>query len=147
MDERVLSFRVGIVVVTAVMLGFILILLFGAGPQVFTDTYTVKVRFPRAPGVSVNTPVLKSGVKIGRVTNVELLREGGVILTLRLDGDKPVLRSEVPRISTGSLVTGDAVVEFVNPDRAGSGSREEPDPPDEDPEQSARQGASLLHGV
>ncbi len=115
MDERVLSFRVGVVVVTAVILGVILILLFGAAPQFFTETYTVRVRFPRAPGVTVNTPVLKSGVKIGRVTDVELLREGGVILTLRLDRDKPVLRSEVPRISTGSLVTGDAVVEFVIP--------------------------------
>lgn len=136
MDERVLSFRVGIVAVTAVILGFILILLFGATPQFFADTYTVKVRFPRAPGVSVNTPVLKSGVKIGRVTNVELLREGGVLLTLRLDTDKPVLRTEVPRIGTGSLVTGDAVVEFVSP-REAEPLRPSPAPQDEPPSRSA----------
>jgi phospholipid/cholesterol/gamma-HCH transport system substrate-binding protein len=36
-----------------------------------------------------------------------------VLLKLRLDKDKPVRMNEYPRISTGSLVTGDAVVEFV----------------------------------
>lgn len=113
MDERVLSFRVGIVVVTAVMVGFILVLLFGAVPQVLTSSYAVTVQFPRAPGVAVNTPVRKSGVNIGRVSNVRLLDEGGVLVTLRLEGDKPVRLNEFPRISTGSLVTGDAVVEFV----------------------------------
>ncbi len=113
MDERVLSFRVGVVVVTSVMISVILIVLFGAVPQAFTPTYTVTVQFPRAPGVAVNTPVRKSGVNIGRVSNVKLLDEGGVIITLRLDQSQPVRLNEYPRISTGSLVTGDAVVEFV----------------------------------
>lgn len=113
MDERVLSFRVGVVVVAAVTITVILVFLFGTVPQTLGPTYTVKVRFPRAPGVSVNTPVRKSGITIGRVTKVDLLEEGGVLLTLRLDQDKPVRLNEYPRISTGSLVTGDAVVEFV----------------------------------
>ncbi len=113
MDERVLSFRVGVVVVAAITITVILVFLFGTGPQTFGPTYTVKIRFPRAPGVSVNTPVRKSGITIGRVTKVDLLPEGGVLLTLRLDQDKPVRLNEYPRISTGSLVTGDAVVEFV----------------------------------
>lgn len=115
MDDRVLSFRVGIVVVTAAMICVILILLFGAVPQVLTPTYNVKVKFPRAPGVAINTPVRKSGVAIGRVSRVELLAEGGVLLTLRMDLDerKRVRLNEYPRISTGSIVTGDAVIEFV----------------------------------
>ncbi len=113
MDERVLSFRVGVVVVAAATITVILVILFGAIPQVLTPTYSVKVRFPRAPGVAVNTPVRKSGVVIGRVSRVELLAEGGVLLTVRLDQDKPVRINEYPRISTGSLVTGDAVIEFV----------------------------------
>jgi len=113
MDERVLSFRVGVVVVAAITVTVILVFLFGTVPQTLTPTYTVKVRFPRAPGVSVNTPVRKSGITIGRVTKVDLLEEGGVLLTLRLDRDKPVRLNEYPRISTGSLVTGDAMVEFV----------------------------------
>ncbi|GIW93039.1 MAG: hypothetical protein KatS3mg110_1080 [Pirellulaceae bacterium] len=113
MDERVLSFRVGVVVVAAITVTVILVFLFATGPQTLGPTYTVKIRFPRAPGVSVNTPVRKSGITIGRVTKVDLLAEGGVLLTLRLDKDKPVRLNEYPRISTGSLVTGDAVVEFV----------------------------------
>jgi phospholipid/cholesterol/gamma-HCH transport system substrate-binding protein len=115
MDDRVLSFRVGVVVVTAAIICMILILLFGAVPQVLTPTYTVRVKFPRAPGVAVNTPVRKSGVAIGRVSRVELLGDGGVLLTLRMDLDerKRVRMNEYPRISTGSIVTGDAVIEFV----------------------------------
>jgi phospholipid/cholesterol/gamma-HCH transport system substrate-binding protein len=115
MDDRVLSFRVGVVVVTAAMICIILILLFGAVPQVLIPTYSVAVKFPRAPGVAVNTPVRKSGVVIGRVSRVELLSEGGVLLTLRMDLDdrKRVRMNEYPRISTGSIVTGDAVIEFV----------------------------------
>jgi phospholipid/cholesterol/gamma-HCH transport system substrate-binding protein len=112
MDERVLSFRVGIVVVTAATLTVLLVILFGAGPRL-KPTYQVRVKFPRAPGVAVDTPVRKSGVTIGRVADVELLSEGGVVLTIRLDQDKPVRLNEYPRISMGSLVTGDAVVEFV----------------------------------
>jgi hypothetical protein len=50
MDDRVLSFRVGVVVVTAAIICVILILLFGAVPQVLTPTYTVKVKFPSRPG-------------------------------------------------------------------------------------------------
>lgn len=113
MDERVLSFRVGVVVVAAATITVILVILFGAAPQLLVPTYNVRIRFPRAPGVAVNTPVRKSGVPIGRVSRVELLPEGGVLLTLRLDEDKPIRMSEYPRISTGSLVTGDAVIEFV----------------------------------
>ena len=113
MDERVLSFRVGVVVVAAVLITVILIFLFGEAPWPIKPTYTVTVKFPRAPGVSENTPVLKSGVTIGRVSDVQLLDEGGVLLSLKLEKDKPVRMNEYPRISTGSLVTGDAIVEFV----------------------------------
>jgi phospholipid/cholesterol/gamma-HCH transport system substrate-binding protein len=113
MDERVLSFRVGVVVVAAVLITVILIFLFGEAPWPIKPTYSVLVRFPRAPGVSENTPVRKSGVTVGRVSDVTLLPEGGVLLKLRLDKDKPIRMNEYPRISTGSLVTGDAVVEFV----------------------------------
>lgn len=118
MDERVIRFRVGIVVITAACITFLLVMLFSAQRRLFRSTYTVMVRFPSAPGVSENTPVRKSGIPIGRVTDVELLNDGGVRLTMQVDQDKPLFRREAPRIGPGSLVTGDANLEFVARDDA-----------------------------
>lgn len=57
----------------------------------------------------------KSGVQIGRVKDFRLLDDGGVDITLELDQRYKVRARELPRISAGSLITGDAVVEFVPP--------------------------------
>ena len=69
MDERVLQFRVGVVVVAAASITVILVMLFGALPNL-RPHYTLHIRFAEAPGVTVDTPVRKSGVQIGRVSKV-----------------------------------------------------------------------------
>jgi phospholipid/cholesterol/gamma-HCH transport system substrate-binding protein len=112
MDERVLRFRVGVVVVAAAMITVVLIMLLGAWNNPFAPHYTVHIRFDAAPGVTVDTPVRKSGIKIGRVSKLELW-ERGVVLTLEIEARYPIRNNEVCRIRTGSLVTGDAVLEFV----------------------------------
>lgn len=121
MDERRLRIRVGIVVFAAVIVTMIMVVLFGLKPQFLSPVYTIKVGFPRAPGVSRDTPVRKDGVPIGRVSDVMLRDQGGVVLTMRIDEQRVLRMNEFARISTGSLVTGDAVVEFV---------RDETDPND-----------------
>lgn len=113
MDERVLKFRVGVVVVAAAAITVILIALLGAWPNPFEPRYTIFIVFPEAPGVTVDTPVRKSGIQIGRVSGVELRDEGGVELKLKIDSKYKLHDNEVCRISTGSVVTGDAVLEFV----------------------------------
>lgn len=113
MDERVIQFRVGVVVVAAASITIILVMLFGALPTL-RPRYTLHIRFPEAPGVAVDTPVRKSGVQIGRVSNVKLLDEGGVVLSMRIDRRFPLRRNEVCRIGSDSLVTGDAVLEWVS---------------------------------
>lgn len=113
MNERALQIRVGALVLTGLVLGAFLILLLGSLPTPFRQQYTVYVRFPRAPGVNVDTPVRNSGIRIGRVSQVKLLEEGGVILTLKIDTQYHLRHSDECRITTGSLVSGDAVVEFV----------------------------------
>ena len=79
MDERVLRFRVGVVVVAAAIITIILITLLGAWPSPFTPRYTLHIVFPAAPGVTVDTPVRKSGIEIGRVSSLELREKGGVL--------------------------------------------------------------------
>ena len=99
-------------VVTAAIITIFLITLLGAWPNPFTPRYTLHILFPAAPGVTVDTPVRKSGIEIGRVSALEL-RDTGVLLTLKINSQFPLRFNEECRITTGSLVTGDAVLEFV----------------------------------
>lgn len=117
MDERVLKFRVGVVVLTAAIVTGILIVMFGAVPDLAQSYYQLNIEFPAAPGVGKNSPVLKSGVPIGRVTHVQLQDDGGVLLKLRIQDHYKLKQSEICRIRIGSMVTGDAQLEFVASNR------------------------------
>ena len=112
MNEKLIAFRVGVVVLAAATLAFGLIGIFGGGTGVFQRRYTVFLRFPSAPNVTVDTPVRKNGVLIGRVSNVELY-DDYVKLSVGIDANRKLLRSEICRIKSASLVSGDAVLEFV----------------------------------
>jgi phospholipid/cholesterol/gamma-HCH transport system substrate-binding protein len=82
------------------------------------DRYRFTVNFPSAPNVGVDTPVRKNGVLIGRVAKVELRKQrgGGVDLLFEIDRTCELLVGEVPRIKTGSLISGDSIIEFIDPD-------------------------------
>jgi phospholipid/cholesterol/gamma-HCH transport system substrate-binding protein len=110
MDERVMQFRVGVMILAILILTAILVVLFGETPVLVHRTYTVHIVFPEAPGVTRDTPVRKSGVLIGRVTEVELLDQGGVRITAWIDAGVRLFQNEVCRIS--SQLLGDAVLEF-----------------------------------
>ncbi len=112
MDERTIQIRVGIVVVVAAIATFLLILFFGEKGPLFRKTKTIYMRFDQAPGASPETPIRKNGVLVGRVSNVELLPEGGVVLTAWISDQYAIFRNEMVVIRTGSLI-GDAVIDFV----------------------------------
>ena len=112
MNEKLIAFRVGVVVLAAACLAVVLIGIFGGGKGVFKSRYTIFLRFPRAPGVTVDTPVRKNGVHIGRVTDVGLKKDH-VVLTAMIDADREIMKNEVCTISTTSLL-GDPVLEFVH---------------------------------
>ncbi|GAB5403675.1 MAG: hypothetical protein Aurels2KO_19060 [Aureliella sp.] len=120
MDEQGYRFGVGVLVVASMVVAVILILFFGAAPNLLKEQYVVTIRFSSAPGVATDTPVRKSGVRIGRVKAIKLLRDAGlgdsgVDLTLELDSQYKVYAGEQPQIGIGSLITNDAVVEFRPP--------------------------------
>jgi phospholipid/cholesterol/gamma-HCH transport system substrate-binding protein len=112
MNERVIQFRVGVVVVAATIITGIMIMLFGEGQALIRKQYTIYLLFDEAPGVTVDTPVRKHGVLIGRVSRVELREEDGVRLTVRVDAKRRLRKNEVCLIKSASLL-GDAVLEFV----------------------------------
>jgi len=114
MDDSRLKFGVGVLVIAAIGIGIILTFLFGAVPTVFTREIRLLVAFPDAAGISTNTPVLLRGVEIGRVVEKQL-REDDVLLTLGIESryqDK-LTHEYLPRIGTGSVITGDSKLEFV----------------------------------
>lgn len=112
MDERVLQFRVGVLIAATVVIGIILIMIFEELPRGLGGRKTVYIFFESAPGVTIDTPVRKSGILVGRVTDVQLEDEGGVLITARLDADRRVRKNESCRITTGNFL-GDAMLEFV----------------------------------
>jgi phospholipid/cholesterol/gamma-HCH transport system substrate-binding protein len=115
MDDRVLRLRVGVVVLAAALITAFLVARFGDLPLPGGGTYTIYVRFPRAPGVTQGSPVRMSGVQIGRVTSLELLQPTGVRIVAEIDRGRTILDSHACWITSASVL-GDSVLEFVPPD-------------------------------
>ena len=117
MDDRIMQFRVGVVVLAVTLIAGFLTLLFGHFPtSILNKTYTVYVEFAQAPGIAPDTPVRKNGILIGRVTKVELIGEhqDKVRVTLAIEQDKKILHSDIVRINVSLL--GDAEVQVVPAD-------------------------------
>jgi phospholipid/cholesterol/gamma-HCH transport system substrate-binding protein len=122
MDDRVLRLRVGVVVLAAALITAFLVARFGDLPLPGTGTYTIYVRFPNAPGVTPGTPVRRSGVQIGRVSNVVLKEPRGVQVELEIDRNRKIEDVDAAWITSASML-GDPVIEFVSPDPIPPGAK------------------------
>ncbi len=113
MNEQSMRFRIGVFVLTALILFAVLLTLFGGFPSLFrrTDPYTVV--FKDAPGVSGGTPVRRSGVRIGEVRKVELDDVSGKVrVTIAIDKPHPLYESDQAVLVHG-LLGGDTSIDFV----------------------------------
>ena len=117
MDERVMQFRVGVVVFATLILAMTLILMFSDTEfgGLLGGEYTVRMQFPQAPGVAERTPVRLSGVLIGRVKSIQLV-EDGVIVEASISDKYRIRIDDRARIGGGSLL-GDAVITIVRSQR------------------------------
>lgn len=124
MDERVMQFRVGVMVVATLIITAILVLVFNDVPgSLGASTYTIFIRLPQAPNVTKDTPIRKSGVLIGRVSEVQLRDEGGVIVTARIEANRKLFTNERCRIN--STLLGDASLQvYVPPNKRGEPVKE-----------------------
>ena len=111
MNDRVMQFRVGVVVLATAIIAGILIVLFGDLPSLVQANYPLRMRFSDARGISDGTPVRKNGILVGRVSSVMLDERGGVSVVADIDSYVPVYRDEQPRIATTLL--GDAEIQLV----------------------------------
>ena len=101
MDERVVKFRVGVMVISTAIIAGILVLLFSDVSSMVSGSYTIHIHFDDAPGVTEGTPVRKSGILIGRVRRVDFAPQGGVNVTVEINNGVELFRNEVPQV-TGS---------------------------------------------
>jgi len=120
MNERVMQFRVGIMVFATLLILGILMVMFGEMPKIIYGEYKLYITFDQAPGVSDGTPVRKSGILIGRVTNVSFSDEDTKVeVTVAIQDKFRLHKNELCRVQSNLL--GDASLEFVrSPDRAAS---------------------------
>jgi len=123
MDERIMQLRIGLMVLFVAAIIVLLLFLFSGENtfvQVFQSKQVFYIQFPEAPEVTRDTPVQKSGIRIGRVSDVRLADEvtdmeldpgTGVVVTVEIDQDRKIFSDETCRIKRNLL--GDAVLEFV----------------------------------
>src|SRR5947207_12751850 len=102
MDERVVQFRVGVMVLATGIITAVLVVLFGKLPTLVRGTYAVNVQFQDASGVAVDTPVRMSGILVGRVAKTEL-NEQGVLVTLRINSDVAFTQQDTVAVDTPFL--------------------------------------------
>lgn len=121
MNERVMQFRVGVMVVATLLICGILILVFDGVPKVGPRPYIIYLRFKTAPGVTDGTPIRKSGIRIGRVQSLQFaedvpqlaaVNEGGVVVIAEIDSHRTIKTDEIPQI--GRSLLGDAFIEFMH---------------------------------
>lgn len=110
MDERVMQFRVGVMFLATLIIAGILLVMFGKLPDYTGNKYTIRVRFKDAGGVTKDTPVRKSGILIGRVSDVDLIdNDSGVLVTAKIQADKTIYENEVCSIAR-NLLSGDTAL-------------------------------------
>jgi phospholipid/cholesterol/gamma-HCH transport system substrate-binding protein len=113
MNERLMQFRVGVMVLFTLVLAAILVSLFGGLSPLGPRPYTIYVRFPETPGVTRGTPIRKSGIRIGQVADIRFTdRDTAVLVVAKIDGDRHVYHNEVCRV-VSSILMGDAALEFT----------------------------------
>ncbi|HEY2783549.1 MAG TPA: MlaD family protein [Fimbriiglobus sp.] len=113
MAERRAGLRLGLFVATALIGLTGLGIFFGGTPNFLTNRVKYTLVFTETPGVSLGTPVRKSGVRIGDVTELNLDETTGKV-RVQIQVDKKFLprQGDEPTISRG-ILSGDTAIDFV----------------------------------
>lgn len=86
---RAREFRVGIFVILGIA-GFFTVLFMMTSPATFRGRYMVATHVEDAQGIRKGDPVRMRGINIGRVDGFALHPEGGVMITLEVEGEWPI---------------------------------------------------------
>lgn len=113
--ERVLQFRIGLFVIGAGIVLFVLMVWFGEAPSLLREHRYLVVHYSEAPGVAEGIPIRKNGIRVGEVTSIQFdERPGhpdGVLVTLSLDSRFRLRVGSVPRLTKGLI--GDVWIDLL----------------------------------
>jgi ABC-type transporter Mla subunit MlaD len=113
MAERGVRLKLGAFVGGALVVLAGLVVFFGRAPELFSNKAPYTVLFSEAPGVGAGTPIRKSGVRVGEVTDLDLDPESGQVrVRIRVDRRFLPRRSE-DAIITRAILSGDTAIDFV----------------------------------
>lgn len=113
MNENSMRFRIGVFVLSSLILLAVLIILFGGYPSLFKRHDRYSVVFQSAPGVEAGTPVRRSGVRIGQAQSVALDdATGKVRVTILIDRPHPLYQTDRAVLVHG-ILSGDTSIDFV----------------------------------
>jgi len=111
MNERQLQFRVGLFVLTALVICTALIIEFGDLTQYLEKSYQIAIHFDSTPGLQRGTPVRQNGISIGNVADVLLDEQaGGVLVVVDIQSDRQLRKDARPVLV--STLLGDSSIEF-----------------------------------
>jgi len=111
MNERQLQFRIGLFVLTALLICAALVIEFGDVQKYLQDSYQVAIHFDSTPGLQRGTPVRQNGLSIGSVSDVVLDEEAGGVLAIVDIQIERQLRKDARPVLVSTLL-GDASIEF-----------------------------------
>lgn len=113
MTERAMRLWIGLFVLGALILLSTLVVTFGSLPGLFKRANIYYIRFADAPGIAQGTPVRRSGVRIGEVTDIALDDETGVVhVTVGIEKRYTVRHNEDPTLIT-TLFGTDSSIDFI----------------------------------
>ena len=129
MGARALNLKVGLFVITSVVIFFIFVFVLGGEQNFLKKTYKIQTSFTNVAGLAEGAAVRLSGLKIGSVKEIQFPEEPDkdfivVVMEVREEGIKRIGPDAVATIRTEGLL-GDKYIEILR------GSKE---PPKEIPE-------------
>lgn len=110
--DRKTELRVGVFVITALIVGATLIFTIGSRRNMFGSKVTYHAVFSNVSGLRAGSPVRIAGVDVGVVSDVTIRRDGKIHVELRVDDDATPLvrRGSLASIGNKGLL-GDKLVE------------------------------------
>lgn len=113
MAERRMRLRLGVFMASSLAALAGLVVTFGKFPGLLSNKAGYTVKFPEAPGIAPGTPIRKSGVRIGEVTDLDLDPETGQVRVRIAVDPKYLPRTNEDATITRGLLSGDTAIDFL----------------------------------
>jgi phospholipid/cholesterol/gamma-HCH transport system substrate-binding protein len=107
--------RLGIFVLTGIVLALIAIFFIGGERNLFSRTFTIHAKFNNVAGLRAGNNVWLNGVKIGTVHDVQILRDTVVLVTMEIqEGKSHFINQDAEAFLGSEGLVGNTLV-YINP--------------------------------